>query len=74
MRRAREYLCARRCASLQYALVDYLVTKGIEGCYSSINPESGDTAGWNGLAYDPVSSILETGAGACRSRIFFVAV
>ena len=31
-------------------------TRGIEGCYWSINPESGDTAGWYGHAYDPVSN------------------
>ena len=31
--------------------------EGIEGCYWSINPESGDTAGWYGHAYDPVSNI-----------------
>lgn len=40
----------------QNAFVDYLVDKGIEGCYWSINPESGDTAGWYGHAYDPVSN------------------
>ena len=31
-------------------------SKGIEGCYWSINPESGDTAGWFGHAYDPISN------------------
>lgn len=40
----------------QSAFVDYLVSKNIEGCYWSINPESGDTAGWYGHAYDPVSN------------------
>jgi hypothetical protein len=33
-----------------------MVSRGIEGCYWSINPESGDTAGWYGHAYDPVSN------------------
>ena len=40
----------------QDAFVDYMVEKGIEGCYWSINPESGDTGGWYGHAYDPVSN------------------
>lgn len=40
----------------QNAFVDYMISKGIEGCYGSINPESGDTAGWYGHAYDPVSN------------------
>ena len=40
----------------QNAFVDYMVSKGIEGCYWSINPESGDTAGWYGHAYDPISN------------------
>ncbi|WP_394846728.1 glycoside hydrolase family 5 protein [Pendulispora brunnea] len=40
----------------QNAFVDYLVSKGIEGCYWSINPESGDTAGWYGHAYDPINN------------------
>ena len=40
----------------QNAFVDYAVSKGIEGCYWSINPESGDTAGWYGHAYDPVTN------------------
>jgi endoglucanase len=43
-------------AAWQSAFVDYLVSKGIEGCYWSINPESGDTAGWYGHAYDPVTN------------------
>ncbi len=43
-------------ATWQNAFVDYLVSKGIEGCYWSINPESGDTAGWYGHAYDPVTN------------------
>ena len=40
----------------QNALVDYMVSKGIEGCYWSINPESGDTGGWYNTPYDPVSN------------------
>jgi endoglucanase len=37
----------------QNALVNYMKRKDIQGCYWSINPESGDTAGWYGHAYDP---------------------
>jgi aryl-phospho-beta-D-glucosidase BglC (GH1 family) len=40
----------------QNAFVSYMVDKGIEGCYWSINPESGDTGGWYGHAYDPISN------------------
>lgn len=40
----------------QNAFVDYMIDKGIEACYWSINPESGDTAGWYGHAYDPISN------------------
>jgi endoglucanase len=40
----------------QNAFVDYMTSKGIEGCYWAINPESGDTAGFYGHAYDPVSN------------------
>jgi aryl-phospho-beta-D-glucosidase BglC (GH1 family) len=40
----------------QSAFIDYMTDKGIEGCYWSINPESGDTAGWYGHAYDPISN------------------
>jgi endoglucanase len=40
----------------QNAFVDYMVEKKIEGCYWSINPESGDTGGWYDHAYDPVSN------------------
>src|ERR1041384_2119963 len=40
----------------QNAFVDFAVSKGIEGCYWAINPESGDTAGWYGHAYDPVTN------------------
>jgi hypothetical protein len=40
----------------QNAFVDYLATRHIEGCYWSINPESGDTAGWYGHAYDPITN------------------
>ena len=49
----------------QNAFVDYMVSKGIEGCYWSINPESGDTAGWYGHAYDPISN--ESGWGEWRA-------
>jgi aryl-phospho-beta-D-glucosidase BglC (GH1 family) len=37
----------------QQALVTYMAERGIEGCYWSINPESGDTGGLYGHAYDP---------------------
>jgi len=43
-------------AQWQDAFVSYMVEKGIEGCYWSINPESGDTAGWYGHAYDPINN------------------
>ena len=43
-------------AQWQNAFVDYMVSRGIEGCYWSINPESGDTGGWYGHAYDPISN------------------
>jgi endoglucanase len=43
-------------ATWQNTFVDYMVSKGIEGCYWSINPESGDTGGWYGHAYDPISN------------------
>jgi aryl-phospho-beta-D-glucosidase BglC (GH1 family) len=49
----------------QDAFVSYMVEKGIEGCYWSINPESGDTAGWYGHAYDPISN--ESGWGEWRT-------
>jgi aryl-phospho-beta-D-glucosidase BglC (GH1 family) len=49
----------------QNAFVDYMISKGIEGCYWSINPESGDTAGWYGHAYDPISN--ESGWGEWRA-------
>ena len=49
----------------QNAFVDYMISKGIEGCYWSINPESGDTAGWYGHAYDPISN--ESGWGEWRT-------
>ncbi len=48
----------------QDTFVTWMVEKGIEGCYWSINPESGDTAGWYGHAYDPVSN--ESGWGEWR--------
>ena len=50
------YLAPGTDATWQNTFVDYLVSKGIEGCYWSINPESGDTAGWYGHAYDPVTN------------------
>ncbi|MBB5212749.1 aryl-phospho-beta-D-glucosidase BglC (GH1 family) [Microbulbifer hydrolyticus] len=40
----------------QDLFVDYMVEENIQGCYWSINPESGDTGGWYGHAYDPVSN------------------
>ncbi len=33
-----------------------MVSKGIESCYWSINPESGDTLGWYTTPFDPVSN------------------
>lgn len=50
------YLPAGFDGQWQNAFVDYMVSRGIEGCYWSINPESGDTAGWYGHAYDPVTN------------------
>jgi hypothetical protein len=50
------YLPSGSDAQWQNAFVDYMVSKGIEACYWSINPESGDTAGWYGHAYDPVTN------------------
>lgn len=43
-------------AQWQDAFISYMVENQIEGCYWSINPESGDTAGWYGHAYDPISN------------------
>jgi endoglucanase len=40
----------------QTAFVSYAKEKNIQGCYWSINPESGDTAGWYLHSYDPVSN------------------
>ncbi|MBN2736741.1 MAG: cellulase family glycosylhydrolase [Spirochaetales bacterium] len=41
----------------QQAFVDYLISRGItDSFYWSINPESGDTGGVFGHAYDPVSN------------------
>jgi endoglucanase len=40
----------------QDAFVSYMVDKGIEACYWAVNPESGDTAGWYGHAYDPITN------------------
>jgi aryl-phospho-beta-D-glucosidase BglC (GH1 family) len=45
----------------QETFVQWMAEKDIEGCYWSINPESGDTAGWYGHAYDPVTN--ESGWG-----------
>lgn len=45
----------------QQAFVKYAKEKKIQGCYWSINPESGDTHGWYGHAYDAVSN--ESGWG-----------
>lgn len=50
------YLAPGADAQWQNAFVDYMVSKGIEGCYWAINPESGDTAGWYSHAYDPVTN------------------
>jgi endoglucanase len=49
----------------QTAFVNWMAEKDIEGCYWSINPESGDTAGWYGHAYDPISN--ESGWGEWRA-------
>jgi aryl-phospho-beta-D-glucosidase BglC (GH1 family) len=48
----------------QDTFVTWMVEKGIEGCYWSINPESGDTAGWYGHAFDPRTN--ESGWGEWR--------
>jgi len=40
----------------QTAFVNYMKSKGIQGCYWGMNPESGDTGGWYAHAYDPVSN------------------
>ncbi|HUQ10617.1 MAG TPA: cellulase family glycosylhydrolase [Steroidobacteraceae bacterium] len=45
----------------QNTFASWMAEKDIEGCYWSINPESGDTAGWYGHAYDPVTN--ESGWG-----------
>jgi len=45
----------------QNAFVDYMVDRNIQGCYWSINPESGDTGGWYEHLYDPISN--ESGWG-----------
>jgi len=50
------YLTPGTDAQWQNAFVNYAVEKGIEGCYWSINPESGDTGGWYGTAFDPISN------------------
>lgn len=35
----------------QNAFVDYMVEENIQGCYWSVNPESGDTGGWYDSPY-----------------------
>jgi hypothetical protein len=40
----------------QNAFSDYMVSKQMESCYWSINPESGDTGGWYTTSYDPISN------------------
>jgi aryl-phospho-beta-D-glucosidase BglC (GH1 family) len=40
----------------QDAFASYMASKGIESCYWSINPESGDTGGLYSTPYDPVSN------------------
>jgi endoglucanase len=40
----------------QNTFVDYMKEKNIQACYWSINPESGDTAGWYGHSYVPQSN------------------
>ena len=40
----------------QEVFVDYMIDQDIDGCYWGMNPESGDTGGWYGHAYDPVSN------------------
>jgi aryl-phospho-beta-D-glucosidase BglC (GH1 family) len=40
----------------QKVLGDYMIEKKIEGCYWSINPESGDTGGIFTHKYDPISN------------------
>lgn len=63
----------RKCKRLfqgawQNAFADYLVTRHIEGCHWSINPESGDTAGWYGHAYDPITNTAGWVSGARSIR------
>jgi aryl-phospho-beta-D-glucosidase BglC (GH1 family) len=50
------YLAPGSDGQWQNALVDYMVSKGIEACYFAINPESRAAAGWYGHAYDPISN------------------
>ena len=40
----------------QNAFVSYMKDENIQACYWAINPESGDTAGWYGHAYDAESN------------------
>ncbi len=51
-------------AEWQEAFVDYMVDRDLQGCYWSINPESGDTGGLYRHAYDPASN--RTGWGEWR--------
>ncbi|MEI6894106.1 MAG: cellulase family glycosylhydrolase [Colwellia sp.] len=45
----------------QNTLVDYMKDKDIQGCYWSINPESGDTGGIYLHAYDPIDNTSDWG-------------
>lgn len=43
-------------AQWQNGFINYMAGRGIEACYWAINPESSDTAGWYGHAYDPITN------------------
>jgi aryl-phospho-beta-D-glucosidase BglC (GH1 family) len=43
-------------AQWQEAFVNYMADENLQGCYWSINPESGDTGGLYNTTYDPVSN------------------
>jgi endoglucanase len=58
------HITARVDQQWQDVFVDYMIENKIEGCYWSINPESGDTAGWYGHDFDPIS---DQGWGIWRS-------
>jgi len=45
----------------QSTFVDYMKDKDIQGCYWSINPESGDTGGLYKHGYDPVDNTADWG-------------